>query len=282
MGDFMHFATHIASNYMVADLVALLNQGFEDYFIQIQFTNSMFLNMLRKDGIDLSASRVLLVDDTPGGIALIAPRGARRVSRLAAMGLAKEYRGKGAGSWFMKELIGEACQRGDREMVLEVIEQNEPAVKLYRNYGFESVRRLVGYTCKSGDTTENGTYAPQEIDLHEVGQLISQYGLADLPWQLSGESIVQMTPPVHTYRWEQAYIALSNPEAEHVVIWSLLVEPQARGQGMASEMLKRVLASYTGKTWHVPALCPEELGKVFERAGFEKEKLSQWQMKREL
>ena len=32
----------------------------------------------------------------------------------------------------MKELIAEACERGDSEMVLEVIEQNEPAVRLYR------------------------------------------------------------------------------------------------------------------------------------------------------
>jgi hypothetical protein len=47
-------------------------------------------------------------------------------------------------------------------------------------------------------------------------------------------------------------------------------------------MLKRIIANYAGKTWHVPALCPEEFGKVFERAGFEKEKLSQWQMKLEL
>jgi ribosomal protein S18 acetylase RimI-like enzyme len=278
----MHFVIQPASSYTVSDLVTTLNSGFEDYFIPIQFTNSMFLNMLHKDGIDLSVSHVLLADNKPSGIALIAPRGARRVSRLAAMGIAKEIRGKGAGSWFMKELIDQACKRGDREMVLEVIEQNEPAVRLYRKYGFESLRRLVGYTCKSRDSTEDEKGDLQQIDLREMSQLISQYGLPDLPWQLSGESIVQMNPPAHAYHREQTYIVISNPEAEHVVIWSLLVEPQARGHGLASEMLKRVLAIYTGKTWHVPALCPEELGKVFERAGFEKETLSQWQMKRDL
>lgn len=278
----MHFVTQPASNYTVSDLVTTLNHGFEEYSIPIQFTNSMFLNMLHKDGIDLSSSRVLLVDNKPSGIALIAPRGARRVSRLAAMGIAKEIRGKGAGSWFMKGLIDEACKRGDKEMVLEVIEQNEPAVRLYRKYGFESVRRLVGYTCKSKDITENEKGELQQIDLREMSQLISHYGLPDLPWQLSGESIVQMKPPAHAYRRGQAYIVTSNPEAEHVVIWSLLVEPQARGYGLASEMLKHILASYAGKTWHVPALCPEELGTVFERAGFEKETLSQWQMKRDL
>jgi hypothetical protein len=39
------------------------------------------------------------------------------------------------------------------------------------------------------------------------------------------------------------------------------------------------MAHHAGKTWHVPAIFPEEFGNVFERAGFEKENLSQWQMK---
>jgi hypothetical protein len=44
-------------------------------------------------------------------------------------------------------------------------------------------------------------------------------------------------------------------------------------------MLKSLIANHAAKTWHVPAVFPEEFEKVFERAGFEKEKLSQWQMK---
>jgi ribosomal protein S18 acetylase RimI-like enzyme len=242
----------------------------------------MFLNMLRKDGIDLELSRVLLVNNQPSGIALIAPRAAKRTSRLAAMGIAKETRGKQAGSWFMKELIDEACQRGDREMVLEVIEQNEPAVRLYQKYGFEAVRRLVGYSYKGNESKENEHNGLQKINLQEMSWLISQYGLPDLPWQLTGDTVAKMDPPVHAYRSEQAYIVISNPEAEHVVIWSLLVEPEARGRRRGSGMLRRVLAMHPGKTWHVPALCPEEFGNVFERAGFEREDLSQWQMKSSL
>jgi ribosomal protein S18 acetylase RimI-like enzyme len=274
----MDFAAKPASNFPIAELVNILNRGFEEYFIPIHFTNSIFLNMLHKDGIDLSASHVLLADHNPCGIALIAPRGARRVSRLAAMGIAKEIRGKGAGSWFMKELINDACKRGDHEMVLEVIEQNEPAMKLYQKYGFERMRRLVGYNRKSNNVNENEKPDLHEIDLGEMGRLITQYGLSDLPWQLSGESITQMNPPVHAYYQGEAYIAISNPEAEHVVIWSLLVEPEARGHGLGSALLKHVIENWAEKIWHIPALCPEELGRVFERANFEKETLSQWQM----
>ena len=271
----MEFSILPASNYPLPDLVQYLNQGFEDYFIPIQFNHVTFLNMLRKDGIDLTASRILLVDHHPCGIALIARRG--WTSRLAAMGISSERRGKGAGSWFMEKLTEEACERGDREMLLEVIEQNEPAVKLYRRCGFESVRRLLGFVRKDSKESDPGDL--QEIDLREMGRLVSQYGLPDLPWQLSGESIAQMNPPARAFRNGQAYVAVSNPEAEHVVIWSLLVEPQARGRGLGTRLLKSMLAlGATNPTWHAPAVFPEEFQKVFRRAGFEQEKLSQWQM----
>ena len=282
----MKFVTAPASNYSLPDLVKLLNRGFEEYFVPIHFTLDMFSNMLHKDSIDLAESRVLLAEDQLCGVALIAPRRSLRTSRIAAMGIVRESRGKKAGSRLMKKLIDDAHERGDREMVLEVIEQNEPAVKLYWKYGFESMRRLVGYRRSGRDSDkgaeENDGSEMHNVDLHEMGRLISQYGLPDLPWQLSGESISQTNPPLHAFREGPAYIVISNPGAEHVVIWSLLVEPKARGSGLGTKMLKRVAAHYAGKTWHVPAILPEELGPAFERAGFEKEKLSQWQMRLKL
>ncbi len=253
-----------------------MNRGFEAYFVPIQFDTVAFLGMLRKDGIDLTASRVLLADEQPCGIALIARRG--WVSRLAAMGIVKETRSKGAGSWFMDELTREAQQRGDREMTLEVIEQNEPAVKLYRKSGFRTVRRLVGFTHRGGDTEEDGKGDLYEIDLRAMGRLVSLHGWSDLPWQLSGESLAQMNPPACAYRKGSAYAAISNPAAEQVAVWSLLVEPEARGSGLGADMLASILANHAGRTWQAPAIFPEEFGKVFEKAGFEREELSQWQM----
>lgn len=275
----MNFDSAPASNYPLPDLVKFLNRGFEAYFVPIQFNTVIFLEMLRKDGIDLTASRVLILDGQPCGIALIARRGTLRTSRLAAMGIATEVRGKGAGSWFMKELLDEARQRGEREMVLEVIEQNEPAVKLYKKSGFQVMRRLIGFIHRDKDVAENERGTLHKIDLREMGRLVSQYGLPDLPWQLSGESIARMNPPACAYSKGQAYVAISNPEAEQVVVWSLLVEPEARGKSLGADLLKSVIASHRAKTWHVPAIFPEEFGRVFERAGFQREELSQWQMK---
>ena len=271
----MDFSLKTASDLLLPDLVQTLNRGFEGYLVPIHLNVSQFLDMVRKDSIDLTASRVLFVDGKPEGVALIARRG--WMSRLAAMGISTELRGNGAGSWLMEKLIHQARERGDHEMTLEVIEQNDAAVHLYQKFGFQTMRRLVGFIRREAIELED--YELNEIDLREMGALVSQFGLRDLPWQISGETIAQMTPPVRAYRNGHSYAAISNPHMDHVVIWSVLVEPQERGQNLGSRVLKQVIAQFTGRTWHVPAIYPDEMSGMFERASFEPEKLSQWQMR---
>jgi GNAT superfamily N-acetyltransferase len=268
-----------ASDFPTPDLLQLMNLSFEGYVVPVRFEHSQFLTMLRKDNVDLDASCILLADGEPSGIALIARRGWS--SRLAAMGLVKEVRGKKAGSWLMEFLIREARERRDRRMTLEVIEQNEAGVRLYKRHGFQVLRRLVSFVHQ--DAKQDAKNGLQELDLREMGRLVSLYGLPDLPWQLSGETIASLTPPARAYKTDEgACIAISNPEAEHIVIWSLLVERQARGKGLAVGMLETVMANHPGKTWHIPAILPEELGIVYERAGFRREELSQFQMEMNL
>jgi ribosomal protein S18 acetylase RimI-like enzyme len=177
----------------------------------------------------------------------------------------------------MNRIIEEACERGDREMVLEVIEQNDPAVHLYEKYGFEIVRRLIGLIRKGA--VEHDKRELKEMDIREASRLLSQFGLPNLPWQLSGESIAELNPPARAYASDGAHIIISNPNVTDIVVWSLFVEPEARGDGLGTAMLKAAIAQFPEKTWHVPALLPEELGKVYERADFRREELSQWQMK---
>jgi len=267
-----------ASDYPLPDLTYLLNLSFENYLVPVTFNLIQFLTMLRKDSVDLSASRVLIANDQPAGLALIARRG--WTSRLAAMGVVQSMRGKGAASWFMHKLIQDGRDRKDHDMVLEVIEQNEHAVRLYKKCGFQTIRRLVGLIRKDAKESLNGSM--EEINLREAGKLIAQSGLPDLPWQLAGETIAHMNPPARAFRKGEGLIVTSDPNAEHVVIWSILVEPEARGNHLGVDLLKSVIANHAGKTWHVPAIFPEEFGRIFERAGFEREELSQWQMRLEL
>ena len=263
--------------------VALLNRGFADYVVPIELDAAELTHMVAQDGIDVSSSRVVVRDGQAAGIALIARRG--WTARLAAMALVPEARGAGIGSWLMERLIDEARARGERAMTLEVIEQNEPAVHLYAKCGFCTMRRLVGYVASpphdSGAASDSVQAALVEIDVCELARQVSACGLPDLPWQVSGASLAQMGPPNVAYQLDDALVLLSDPEASQIAIRALLVAPQARRQGQAARLLRALLARHPRKTWRVPALCPEEAGGPFEKAGFERTSLSQLQMIRE-
>jgi ribosomal protein S18 acetylase RimI-like enzyme len=272
------FELKTALDFSIPALADLLTRGFESYFVPIEINNVALLTMVRRDSVDLSASRVLLVDGKPTGVALIARRGWS--SRLAAMGIIPVARHLGAGTWVMTQLIDGARERGDHKMGLEVIEQNEAGIRLYRKSGFDVVRRLVGYALRSPRGEAND--ALQEISLQEAGQAVTRHGMTDLPWQLSGESLANLTPPARAFCLDSAYVVLTNPWAQDVTLYSLVVERRLRGQGKAMQLLSALFAMFPEKTWHVPALCPEDVGGFFEKAGFQKEKLSQLQMARTL
>ena len=66
------------------------------------------------------------------------------------------------------------------------------------------------------------------------------------------------------------------------IFWSILVEERVRGNDMALEILGNLMANYESKKWHVPAIFPEEMAGIFERAGFQQQQMTQWQMRLQL
>jgi len=258
----------------LGETVELLNCGFSDYIVLIQFDLAGWLHMVVGDGIDLGLSRVLVRDGTPVGCALIAQRGWS--SRLAAMAVVPEARGQGVGRVLMDRVMDEARARGQRRMVLEVIESNDVAVRLYKGCGFRVVRRLVGYSLDAGQVGEAGDL--EDVDPCEVARMVTVHGLRDMPWQISGESLAHLGPPNRGVRLDRAYALISDPERDQVGIRTLVVERGASERKQAFRLLKALIARYPGKGWRVPALLPEELGGPFEDVGFVQGELAQLQM----
>ncbi len=263
-----------ASEYSISFLADLMTRGFEGYFVPIHITEAAMLTMLRRDGIDLASSRVLVKDEEPIGIGFIARRG--WTSRLAAMGIVSNSRSGGAGTWAMQNLIEEAKARGEKEMVLEVIEQNTAGVKLYEKVGFKKIRRLVGY--KLENPQADSAHDLEEIDIRDLARQVTYHGIKDLPWQLSGTTIMQHTPPSRAFRLNDAYCLISNPDATDISISSVLVKARSRGAGLSGVLLRSLFAKFPNKIWHVSPIYPEEMGFIFEQVGMMPETLSQWQM----
>jgi ribosomal protein S18 acetylase RimI-like enzyme len=258
----------------------LLTRAFADYFVRISFTAVGLQEMERLDSVDLAQSCVVRLDGEPVGAALIARRGA--VSRLAGMAFLTSARRRGLGRVLMDRLLADARARGERRMVLEVIEQNTAAVHLYEDAGFVRRRRLVGF---AGPAPASLAPVPalMPASLDEVGAAMTRLdGEVGWPWQISGETVARLLPPACGYALEGARIALLNPGAPVVGIRALAVDNPGHHGGSAVRLLHAVMARHPAKEWRISALWPEELAGWFTRAGLIRQELTQWQMEREL
>ncbi len=73
-------------------------------------------------------------------LSLLAERG---VHELVYLGIAPSLRGVGAARLLLRAGIGQLCERRGRVLSLAVDESNEPALKLYAEFGFhQRDRRL--------------------------------------------------------------------------------------------------------------------------------------------
>ncbi|EFR31418.1 GNAT family N-acetyltransferase [Eremococcus coleocola] len=87
---------------------------------------------------------VIEVDDQLVGLANLISLNHSRQAHVAEIGMAiiKEYWGYGMGSVFMEELILFAEENNIKVLNLEVMANNQRAIKLYKRYGFQQVGRL--------------------------------------------------------------------------------------------------------------------------------------------
>lgn len=261
-------------DYDLSEIAEIINRGFSDYFVKIEVNVTGLLHMVAQDSLSMDDSRVVVRDGEKVAVALIARRGWS--SRLAAMAVVPEARGERVGTWLTERLLAESEERGERRMELEVIEENAPGVRLYKKSGFRVLRRLVSFELSgSPEETEEEL---EDADIREVARMVTAHGLGNLPWQVSGESLACMGPPDRAFKLGGAYAAISKIDMPALVIRSIVVEPRMRGKGQGRRLLKALRAKYRGKAWSVPALCPEEMGGLFERAGFKRGELSQFHM----
>lgn len=254
----------------------VLTRGFADYYVAIPFSSAALLQLARTDSVDFAASRIVLRDGTPAGAALIARRG--WTSRLAGMSLLPDARRQGIGRALVMHLLAEAKARGERAMVLEVIEQNEPAVRLYENCGFRKVRRLVGY---AAEPAPEPAEAPslEEIDLRAMAAFIVR---DDLPWQVSAENVANLTPPSRAFRLSGAVVAITPTASGDIAVRAVAESKSAPDTRAAAELLSALRRKFPGRRCEIKAVWPEELGEIFSAAGFTRTALTQWQMARDV
>lgn len=266
-----------ASGFSLDALAALFNRGFAGYLFPVKLSPEGLSHRIRTEDVDLHASRIALKDGQPSGFAFIARRGCR--SRLAAMGVAEAARRQGLGRMLAQAVLDDARHRrggGDREMRLEVFEDNFSARNLYSSAGFRAMRRLVGRTLIS----PMGEPAP--LELHDTpmwNRAVSGEAM-DLPWQLEPETLAVLGAPARVASLEgKAWALIYGSSADKLVLRGLYVRPAHRGRGFATRLIKALAAMHPGRAIHFPPLIPESMAAgFFDRLGFQVDAMNQLEM----
>jgi GNAT superfamily N-acetyltransferase len=156
-----------ADRFTMAELAALFTAGYEDYFMPVKLDEASMKHIVDAWDIDLSRSRVA----EGRGICNLGVRG--DVGWIGGIGVAASERGKGIGRALMESVL----ENAPSTVELEVIEQNERAIKLYESLGFVPTRLLEVW-----ELTEVPEVEARRVDPAPLGQ-------SDLPWQRDDRSL---------------------------------------------------------------------------------------------
>ena len=173
-----------ASRFTHAELAAIFNAGYEGYFTPFTLDEAAFRFMVTTFDDDLDASRVAVVEGEPAGICKLAIRADR--GWIGGLGVAAAQRGKGLGETLMREVIDVAGTRGLRELWLEVLTPNAPAIALYEKLGFETVRDVEVWTLAQREARQHDV---RSVPLEQAHARIARERRQREPWQRADESV---------------------------------------------------------------------------------------------
>jgi ribosomal protein S18 acetylase RimI-like enzyme len=122
-----------------AELAALFTAGYEGYFMPVAVDESAFSFMAGTWDYDLDASLVA-VDGDDVGLCMLGVRGT--AGWIGGVGIVAGRRREGIGDQLMRAIEERALSRGIERLWLEVLVQNEPAIRLYEKLGYAVVREL--------------------------------------------------------------------------------------------------------------------------------------------
>jgi ribosomal protein S18 acetylase RimI-like enzyme len=245
-----------------AQVADTLTKSFEGYVMPVHVTAQGYERRFRPEHVDPFASYVYFRETRPVAVVLVSRRG--WTSRIAAMAVAPEARGRGLGKLIMQDTIDEAVERGDRSVLLEVFEHNTPAVKLYEGLGFRPTRRLVGYHHDPGGAASEVTDTLCGLDPLDFARVAACEGEPGLPWMLAAETLSGAVSPARAFHLDRrAYALIGDPAASVIPLAAFVVPRAHRRSGWGTRLMQALFARYPDKAWSIPQIVPEELAPAF-------------------
>lgn len=178
------------------DVLNAFEKAFADYKIQISKTDMEVV--LKRRGFDSKLSFAAFVDDEIAAFTLngIGNFNGKRMAYDTGTGTVKEHRGQGYATKIFEYSIPFLKEAGINHYLLEVLQDNEKAVHIYRKIGFKVTREFNYFVWKQEDLQNDlskvhPSYKLRKLDVTSVALCASTPNFWDFhpSWQNSFESI---------------------------------------------------------------------------------------------
>ncbi|OQR94432.1 hypothetical protein ACHHYP_01302 [Achlya hypogyna] len=269
-----------AASVDAALLHAAFMDAYSDYIVRFDVPFAQWLALMARHNVDLTLSRAEVVDGFVVGFALASPRPNEKVLRLASLGVVKAARRSGLGARLLDDFIARASALGMTATELEVIAQNEKALRLYEGHGFVVVTSLYSYSSAPSKKIHGVSVStPEEITPAEAFAVVDSVSLhLELPLQVIPVSLKACSAPLLCWKQDSAVLIFTGDPSKVNIL--CLVDPSPNQQN-ALELVTELRRRYINAAISMSALQRRDVGgSAFERAGFEQALLHQFLMRR--
>jgi len=270
--------------------------GFSDYVIQIEMPKELFTKrFFGPEGNRIEHSFIALDGEEPVGLIMggIKTYEGIKTIRCGTMCIHPEYRGKGISQELFKRHKSLAKEMECQQMFLEVIVGNDRAINFYKRNGYEKIYDLSYFTYKVCEKEESvnlesltnrlenrciqgGTF--KELSFGEISTLQSEVLNTHINWQNDFDYIEKLEGMSHFGVLKNNELISAMTVSPTGKIYFLWTKPSERNQSLASGMLAEVLKRIDLKALSIS--CPNNGNLVgfLRHLGFEKDKISQYEM----
>ena len=265
----------------VPELYQTFIEAFSDYELNMSdMTQESLLNRALKNGIDFGSSVGAYDNGKMVGFTMVGVD--HREGVLCAFdigtGIIKPYRGKGMAKEMFRYAVPILKEKGVRKFVLEVLQENQPAIRAYQKTGFIIVREFDCFELNF----DKARFHINEVALIEIRPIDKEElelceGFLDWQpsWETSFASIKRIPDKVFLfgarYRGELAGLLVYYPALNWVMC--IAVKKPCRRRGIATMLVKHLRDHFRDKVSSVKLINVQHSDKgtirFLKRVGFE-------------
>lgn len=258
--------------------------GFSDYIIKLDLSMHDFVKrFLGPEGNNLEYSYIAFDGEVPVGVILggIKDYEGVKTIRCGALCIHPDYRGKGISQELFRLHKLVAQDNNCKQMFLEVITGNDRAIKFYNNLGYEKIYDLSYFSLSNTanfKAQENAAIDIRKIGYDILSELSNVMQDIHINWQNDFDYMKKFEGITYYGAYKEAQLigALGiNAAGRIFFIWTTT---QQRHNGIASSLVARAVKELELKKLSIGFPNNSRLEGFLKSIGFERDKISQYEM----